>query len=321
MSCSPELSKLNLSQAYQQLLLEEESKKYTTINTHQGLYRYNRLPYSIALAPALFQKTMDTILQGIPRVFCYLDDILVTGVDDAEHVKNLEEVFRRLKHHGLCLKQAKCEFMQSAIDYLGYRIDAHSLHAIPYKLEAITHASEPQNVVQLRSFLGLLNYYGKFIPNLATPIHPLNQLLHEDVTWKWDSECAQAFAMAKQVLTSSKVLVHYDPTLPITLAGDASAYGIGAVISHTLPDGTEHPIAFASRTLTSSEDNYAQPEKEALSLVFGIKQFHQYLYEQNFTLVTDHKPLLAILGPKKDVPSLAAARIAALGCTSFSVHL
>ena len=133
---------------------------------------------------------MDTILQGIPQVVCYLDDILVTGVDDAEHLKNLEEVFQRLKHHGLRLKRAKCEFMQSAVDYLGYRVDAHGLHAIPSKLDAITHAPEPQNVAQLRSFLGLLNYYGKFIPNLATLIHPLNQLLHEDVKWKWDAECA-----------------------------------------------------------------------------------------------------------------------------------
>ena len=302
-------SKLDLSQAYQQLLLDDEAKKYTTINTHQGLYQYNRLPYGIASAPALFQRTIDTILQGIPHVVCYLDDILITGEDDAEHLRNLEEVFRRLEHHGLHLKKAKCEFMQSSVDYLGYHVDAQGLHTMPSKLDAITHAPEPQNVTQLRSFLGLLNYYGKFILNLATLIHPLNRLLCKDVRWKWDSECAQAFAEAKQVLTSSKVLVHYDPSLPITLAGDASAYGIGAVISHTMPDGTERPIAFASRTLSPSERHYAQLEKEALSLVFGIKRFHQYLYGRKFTLVTDHKPLLAILGPKQGIPPLAAARL------------
>ena len=219
------------------------------------------------------------------------------------------QAFRRLEHHGFRLRKAKCEFMQPCVDYLGYHVDAQGLHTMSSKLDAIIHAPEPQNVTQLRSFLGLLNYYGKFIPNLATLIHPLNHLLRKDVKWKWTAGCAKAFAEAKQVLTSSKVLVHYDPTLPITLAGDASAYGIGAVISHVMPDGTEHPIAFASPTLSPSERNYAQLEKEALSLVFGIKCFHQYLYGRKFTLVTDHKPLLAILGPKKGIPPLAAARL------------
>ena len=140
-------------------------------------------------------------------------------------------------------------------------------------------------------------------------LHPLNSLLQQDRKWEWTSECSQAFQQAKEALSSSHVLVHYDPALPITLAGDASAYGIGAVISHTLLDGSERPIAFASRTLTTSERNYAQIEKEALSLIFGVKKFHHYLYGRKFNLVTDHKPLLAILGEKKGIPSLAAARL------------
>ena len=140
-------------------------------------------------------------------------------------------------------------------------------------------------------------------------VHPLNQLLQKDAKWTWTPDCAEAFLAAKQALNSSKVLAHYDPSLPITLAGDASAYGIGSVISHVLPDGSEKPIAFASRTLSSSEKNYCQLEKEALSLVFGVKKFHQYLYGLKFTLITDHKPLLAILGPKKGIPPLAAARL------------
>ena len=170
-------------------------------------------------------------------------------------------------------------------------------------------APVPSSVPQLRSFLGMIIYYSKFIPNLATLLNPLNELLRKDVQWKWTDQREQAFKQAKQCQTSPNVLVHYYPTLPIKLAGDASAYGIGAVISHTLPDGSERPIAFASRTLNASERNYARLEKEALSLIFGVKKFHEYLYGRRFTLLTDHKPLTTILGPKTSVPPLAAARL------------
>ena len=155
----------------------------------------------------------------------------------------------------------------------------------------------------------MLNYYGKFIPNLSTIVHPLNNLLRRGTQWKWSTECKTAFGQTKQILASSQILTHYDPALPLRLAGDASAYGIGAVISHVLPDGSEKPIAFASRSLSSSERNYAQLEKEALSLVYGVKKFHQYLYARKFELLTDHKPLTGIFGSKKGVPSLAAARL------------
>ena len=218
-------------------------------------------------------------------------------------------MFRRLKHHGLRVKQSKCEFLQPSVSYLGHSVDAQGLHTLPSKLEAIINAPEPKNLQQLRSFLGLLNYYGRFIANLSTIIHPLNRLLHHSSRWELDSLCSAAFQEAKQALTSSTVLAHYDPSLPIALAADASAYGIGAVISHTFPDGSECPIAYASRTLTETEQNYCQLEKEALALIYGVKKFHQYIYGRQFVLITDHKPLMTILGPKKGIPSLAAARL------------
>ena len=302
-------TKLDLSQAYQQLTLDKESRKYVTINTHKGLYQYTRLPFGVASAPAIFQRLMDTILQNIPNVICYIDDILVTGKDDQDHLCNLASVFKQLQKYNIHIKKAKCEILQNSVEYLGHKIDAEGLHTTNSKLEAIVHAPEPRNIQELRSFLGLLNYYGKFIPNLATIIHPLNNLLQHNCKWQWTSECSEAFQEAKKALTTSQVLVHYDPTLPLSLAGDASAYGIGAVISHTLPDGSERPIAFASRTLSSSERNYAQLEKEALSLIYGVKKFHQYLYGRKFTLYTDHKPLTAIFGAKKGIPPLAAARL------------
>ena len=300
---------LDLSQAYLQLELDEESSQCTTVNTHKGLYRYKRLPFGIASAPALFQKTMDTVLQDIPKAMCYIDDIMITGTNDAEHLATLEEVLKRLKEHGIKANLKKCRFLAKSVKYLGHLIDAEGKHTLTDKLDAVKDAPVPRNVTELRSFLGLLNYYRMFLPDIATVLHPLNELLQAKRQWKWTSECQSAFQKAKDLLTSSSVLAHYDTNLPIRLAADASAYGIGAVLSHVLPTGEEKPVAFVSRTLSSSEKNYAQIEKEALAIVFGVKRFHQYLYGRKFTLLTDHQPLTTILGPKKGIPPIAAARL------------
>ena len=302
-------TKLDLSQAYLQLPLDKQSQKLTTINTHKGLFQYTRLPYGIASAPAIFQMTMDKILQGLNGVSCYLDDILIIGRDDTEHLANLKKVLERLEEYGVQLKKSKCSFMCTSVEYLGYKIDAKGLHTTPQKVEAIQQAPHPENIQQLRSFLGLVHYYGKFIPNLATVTEPLNQLLDKGTQWQWSSDCEKAFAQLKNTLSSTSVLVHYDTNSPLRLACDASAYGVGAVISHTMPDGSEKPVAFASRTLTKAEHNYSQLQKEALSIIFGIRKFHPYLYGRQFTLVTDHKPLVTILHPRKGTPPLAAARL------------
>ena len=295
-------SKIDLTQAYLQLQLEEESREFVTVNTHIGLYRYTRLPFGIVSAPAIFQRTMDTILQGLNHVQCYIDDILVTGADDDEHFHNLEEVLVRLGNHGIRVKSSKCTFFQDSVEYLGHKITSEGLHTTTKKVEAVRLAPAPKNQRELRSFLELLHYYGKFMPNLATLIHPLNSLLKANTPWNWSKKCEQAFNEAKDKLTSAAVLAHYDPKLPLRLAGDASAYGVGAVISHVFPDGNERPVAFASKTLSASERNYSQLEKEALSLIFGLWKFHQYLYGRKFTLVTDHQPLTTIFSDKKGIP-------------------
>ena len=226
----------------------------------------------------------------------------------AEHLERLEAVLKRLREYGLRLRKDKCEYMHPTVEYLGHLIDAVGIHSLPSKEEAIVKAPSPTNVQQLRAFLGLVNYYSKFVANLFTILSLLNkQLLGRNVKWKWTQECSDAFAAAKEKLVSSTVLAYYDTMLPLKLAADASAYGVGAVISHVYPNGTEKPITFASRTLTQSEKNYAQIEKEALALMYSVKHFHQYLYGRRFTLVTNHKPLLTIFGPRKGVPSLAAA--------------
>ena len=147
------------------------------------------------------------------------------------------------------LRSDKCRYLQDSVEYLGYKIDAQGLHATDSKLKAITEAPQPTNVHELRAFLSLLNYYGRFLPNHAMLTHPLNGLLCKDTLWKWT---AAAFQQIKDTLVSSNCVTHYNPTLPLRLAGDASSYGVGAVISHVMDDGTEQPIAFASRTLSKT---------------------------------------------------------------------
>ena len=302
-------SKIDLSQAYLQMHVDPESQELLTIVTHKGLYRYQRLPFGITSAPALFQRAMDQILSGLSGVQCYLDDLLITGPDEQSHLKNLDATLQRLEEYGLRVRKSKCEFFRPSVEYLGHVIDSTGLHKAPSKLKAIVEAPSPKNVSQLRSFLGLLTYYARFVPNLANKLKPLHELLNKTKMWKWTDKCETAFKDVKMALSKSEALAHFDPTLPLQLACDASPYGVGAVVSHIMPSGEERPIAFASRTLSKAESSYAQIEREALSIVFGVKKFHQYLFGRKFTLLTDHRPLTSIFGPHTGIPSLAASRM------------
>lgn len=300
---------LDLSEAYLQMQLSDESKSFMVINTHRGLYRYNRLCFGVNSAPALFQKCMDTILQGLNGVICYLDDVLITGIDEADHLRNLEAVFERFRENDVILKMKKCCFMKSSVEYLGHVIDANGLHTNKKKVEAVLDMAQPKNVSELRSFLGLVNYYGKFISKLVDKCKPLHRLLQNKVQFDWDENCHRSFVALKQALSESPVLCHFNQSLPVGLACDASSSGLGAVIYHIFEDGRERPIAYASKTLNSSEQKYSQIEKEGLGIVFGLKKIHQYLYGRKFVLVTDHKPLLSIFGPHKGIPVTTANRL------------
>ena len=158
------------------MILEDKSQQQVTINMHKGLYQYTRLPFGVASAPAIFQKTMDIILQG---VICYIDDILITGANDKDQYQNLEEVLRRLKHHGITARKGKCAFMCESVEYLGNKISKEGLHATDEKIKATLEAPIRKNVQQLRSF----HYYSKFIPNLAYKLTPLNHLLRKHASW------------------------------------------------------------------------------------------------------------------------------------------
>ena len=302
-------SKLDLSHAYLQLPVAEESQPLLTVNTHEGLYHYLRLPFGVSSAPAIFQRTMETLLQGLHHVCVYLDDILITGRSQQDHLKNLEKVLKRLEEAGMRLKQEKCTFLMPEVEYLGHRICQEGLQPTESKVRAVADAPEPKRVSELRSFLGLVNYYGKFLPNLATIAAPLYTLLKKNARWMWGKAQREAFKRVKDLLQSSDLLVHFNPEEPLILACDASPYGLGAVLSHRMQDGSERPIAFASRTLAPAEKKYSQLDKEALSIIFGVKRFHQYLYGRQFIIHSDHKPLMYIFDEAKAVPLMASARI------------
>ena len=302
-------SKLDFSEAYLQIELEKESQKLVVINTHKGLFQYTRLPFGISSAPAIFQQVMDQIFQGLTGVQCYLDDIIITGKSEEDHMKNLRAVLERIKEHGLRLCKEKCTFFQESIEYLGHIISRQGLHPSKKKVEAIQKIAEPTNVTELKSFLGMVVYFAKFLPQLSERAAPLNELLKKGTPWMWNSAKSAAFNGLKEDLMSMPVLMHFNPKLPLGLACDASSSGIGAVLFHILPNGDERPIAYASKSLTPAERNYSQIEKEGLSIVFGVKKFHQYLWGHTFKLVTDHKPLVTIFGSKKGIPTIIASRL------------
>ena len=174
---------------------------------------------------------------------------------------------------------------------------------------AIQHMPPPSDVSSLRAFLGLVSYYGSFLPPLHQIKAPLNKLLSKDTKWSWPIDCQKSFDKIKSLIKSDLLFTHFDPNKKIVVAADASNHGVGAVISHTFTDGTEKAIMHAARSLTPAERNYSQVEKEALALIFAVKKFHKMLFGRHFTLLTDHKPLLSIFGSKKGIPLYSASQL------------
>ncbi|EYC07815.1 hypothetical protein Y032_0068g142 [Ancylostoma ceylanicum] len=302
-------SQIDLSDAYLQIELSDESKKMVVINTHRGLFQYNRLPFGIKTAPGIFQQIMNKMVAGLRGVATYLDDILVCGRTEQEHTENLLALFGRIPEYGFTVRLEKCSFAKAEIRYLGFIVDKNGRRPNPEKIDAIKGMVEPKNVSHLRAFVGMITYYAAFMPTMKDLRGPLDALLKKDVKWEWTSKQQLAFEKVKKALSSELNLAHYDPRQKIVVAADACDYGIGCVISHRYEDGSEKPIAHASRSLTAAEKNYSQIEKEALGIVFAVKKFHKYVFGRKFLLLTDHKPLLAIFGDKKGVPVYSANRL------------
>ena len=301
--------KLDLENAYQQMKLDKESQDMTTVSTHRGLYRMLRLPFGIASCGALFQDAMERILGEVRGCKIYLDDLLVYGKDAQELLQRLDNVLKKLKEHGLRLSKDKCQFMKKEVLYLGWKISGKGISPREKGVEAIMEAPEPSDIHQLRSLLGSINYFAKLLPDLSTILEPLYALTKKGVAWRWTQECREAVNMVKKMLAGPRVLMTYDPELPVKLITDASSVGVGAALLHVLPDGSERPISYASRSLTGTERKYAQVEKEAAAVSYGVSRFHHFIYGRHFTLVTDNRALSRILSPSKGLPSLAAARL------------
>ncbi|CAK1587556.1 unnamed protein product [Parnassius mnemosyne] len=309
---------LDLDRAYTQVVVDDNTSKLLTLNTCKGLYTVHRLAFGVKASPGIFQRLMTSLLAGIPGVAVLIDDIIICGRTMLEMQKRLDLVLDRIEGAGLRLNKMKCQFAKEKVEFLGYVIDSEGIHPAPSKVESIVNTPAPKNKRELQAFLGLYNFYERFIPHKATIFEPLHRLLDSSQTWTWSEREQSSFDMAKSLLAFDLTLVHYDVNKPVVLTCDSSEYGVGAVLSHEMEDGQERPIAMASRTLHAHERRYSQLDKEATSIMFGIKKFHNYLMGRNFRIITDHKPLLGIFNPKKPMSNMLSPRLTRIAIALMS---
>jgi hypothetical protein len=246
-------SQINFSDTYLQVELDN-SKRLCNINTRLGVYEYQRLPFGVKSAPGIFQAIMDKMLAGLPFATAYLDEVVVSRSQD-DHRRHLHAVFDRINEYGFRVCPGKCSFFQPSIKYLGFTVDKEGRCPDPQKITAVADMPTPTNITTLRSFLGLVNYYQSFVPNMRSIRQPLDDLLKKDSEWTWSACCQRAFESIKGILNSDLLLTHYDPSLEVTVAADASEHGVGVVIQHRWPDGSVRATAHASCSLKPAEQN------------------------------------------------------------------
>ena len=291
---------LDLASGYWQVEVKEEDKEKTAFSTPQGHFEFNKMPFGLTNAPATFQRLMECILAGLTGDECliYIDDIVVFSRTFLEHLQRLRRVFQRLRDASLRLKPPKCKFARKEVHYLGHIVSAEGVRTDPDKTKAVKEYPIPHDVKQLRQFLGLTNYYRRFIKDyslLATPLFHLTRKTAKG--FLWSSSCQQAFETLKQKLVTPPILAYPDFTRPFILQTDASDQAIGAVLSQER-EGQEHVISYWSRRLDKSERNYSTIEREALAAISALKEFYPYVYGFPCRLVTDHNPLTALKGLK-----------------------
>jgi transposase InsO family protein len=277
---------LDLLSGYHQVRLRQEDIPKTAFKTPFGLYEFLVLPFGLTNAPATFQRLMNEVFHDFIRegfVVVYLDDVLIYSKTEEEHLRHLGRAFGRLREHALFAKLSKCNFCQTELKYLGHIIGEKGLQVDPDKVKVIEEWPDPKNAIDVRKFLGLANYFRKFIQNYSMVAAPLTQLTGKGA-WKWGEEQQEAFRSLKSALLSSPILTMPDVQKPFTVVCDASDYGVGAVL---LQEGKA--VAFYSKKLNDAERNYCATERELLAVVYALTEWRCYLLGKPVTVITDHK--------------------------------
>jgi len=293
---------------YWNIKLDEASSYYTTFNTPFGRYRFLRLPFGLICVQDVFQRKVDQTFGDIPGVTGIADDIVIVGYkeDGSDHDDSLRALLDRARRTGLKFNPDKMSIKTTRIQFYGNIIGAEGLQADPSKVGAVIAMNEPKDVKDLQSFLGLANYLSHFTPHLSTVAAPLRDLCKQDSDFRWGPEHTTAFKSLKKIISTQTVLRYYDGTKPLVIQVDASLRGLGAALIQ--PDG---PVAFASKSLTETEQRYSNIKWEMLGVVFGLERFHHYVYGRHVVIETDHKPLESIF--QKHLSS-APPRLARMVC-------
>ncbi|UYV66054.1 hypothetical protein LAZ67_3006298, partial [Cordylochernes scorpioides] len=300
-------SKIDLCKAFYQIPIAEEDKPKTAIITPFGLFEFNVMSFGLRNATATFQRFMHEVLRNLDFAFVYLDDILVASKTEEEHYSHLETLFSRLNSYGLRINLSKSKFLVQEIDFLGYLITSHGVKPLPTKVKAILEYKKPKTVHELRIFLGMLNFYRTFLNNAAETQAILHEYLRgakkkDRSEIKWTEEAEVQFEKCKQALANTALLAYPDTELPISLCTDASDRAVGSVLQQ-LDNNNWKPIAFFSKKLNPAQCNYSTYDRELLAIYLSIKFFKHLLEAREFTILTDHKPLIYAFKQKNEKAS------------------